>query len=154
MKPNWHKFEAFGIVRDGSESTSAKKVYKKGYHVTEACVLTSSNHPASIFSQIHSSSEKGYKSANEVTFHVMEQGVALFGKVVFAMDRGCDDNKMFQFQNFRVRKLCVFNALNFYITLCMAFLALLSMAPETNELKVSIVKTADHVKKFSSVITG
>ncbi len=43
------KFESLGIVRDGSESTSAKNVYKKGYHVTEACVLTKSNYPVSIF---------------------------------------------------------------------------------------------------------
>ena len=56
-KPDGYKFEALGIVRDGSESTSTKNVYKKGYHVTEACVLTKSNHPVSIFSRIHSSSE-------------------------------------------------------------------------------------------------
>ena len=95
VKPDGHKFEALGIVRDGSESTSAKNVYKKGYHVTEACVLTSSNHPASIFSKIHSSHEKYYKSANAITFQAMEQGAALFGKATFAMDRGYDDNKMF-----------------------------------------------------------
>ena len=35
VKPDGHKFEALGIVRDGSESTSSKNVYKKGYHVTE-----------------------------------------------------------------------------------------------------------------------
>lgn len=29
--------------------------------------------------------------------------------------------QMFQFENFRVRKLAAINALNFYITLCMAF---------------------------------
>ncbi len=41
VKPDGYKFESLGIVRDGSESTSTKKnVYKKGYHVTEACVLT------------------------------------------------------------------------------------------------------------------
>ena len=45
VKPTGHKFESLGIVRDGSESTSTKNVYKKGYHVTEACVLTTSNHP-------------------------------------------------------------------------------------------------------------
>ena len=50
-KPDGYKFEALGIVRDGSQSTSSKNVYKKGYHVTEACVLTSSNHPVSIFFQ-------------------------------------------------------------------------------------------------------
>ena len=95
VKPDGHKFESLGIVRDGSESISAKNVYKKGYHVTEACVLIRSDHPVSIFSRIHSSSEKDYKSVNAVTFQAMEQGAALFGKATFAMDRGYDDNKMF-----------------------------------------------------------
>ena len=36
VKPDGYKFESLGIVRDGSESTSTKNVYKKGYHVTEA----------------------------------------------------------------------------------------------------------------------
>ena len=266
-KPDGYKFEALGIVRDGSESTSTKNVYKKGYHVTEACVLTKSNHPVSIFSRIHSSSEKDYKSANAITFEAMEQGAALFEKATFAMDRGYDDNKMFlkmeelkqdyvirlksnrkllyhnkwtmatelrnrrkgkvktsvyykgkeheaylshvkvqitasrkdiylvlvygitehpmmlatnkeikskedvikvariyfsrwkieeyfrckkqmfQFENFRVRKLVSINALNFYITLCMAFLAHISMKPETNALKVSIIQKADPIKE-------
>ena len=95
VKPKGHKFEALGIVRDGSESTSAKNVYKKGYHVTEACVLTRSNHPVSIFSRIHSSSEKDYKSVNTITFQAMQQGTALFGKATFVMNRGYDNNKMF-----------------------------------------------------------
>lgn len=95
VKPDGYQFESLGIVRDGSESTSTKSVYKKGYHVTEACVLTGSNHPVSIFSKIHSSSEKDYKSANTITFQAMEQGATLFGKATFAMDRGYDDNKMF-----------------------------------------------------------
>ena len=266
-KPDGYKFEALGIVRDGSESTSTKNVYKKGYHVTEACVLTKSNHPVSIFSRIHSSSEKDYKSANAITFEAMEQGAALFEKATFAMDRGYDDNKMFlkmeelkqdyvirlksnrkllyhnkwtmatelrnrrkgkvktsvyykgkeheaylshvkvqitasrkdiylvlvygitehpmmlatnkeikskedvikvariyfsrwkieeyfrckkqmfQFENFRVRKLTAINTLNFYITLCMAFLAHISMKPETNALKVSIIQKADPIKE-------
>lgn len=266
-KPDGYKFEALGIVRDGSESTSTKNVYKKGYHVTEACVLTKSNHPVSIFSRIHSSSEKDYKSANAITFEAMEQGAALFEKATFAMDRGYDDNKMFlkmeelkqdyvirlksnrkllyhnkwtmatelrnrrkgkvktsvyykgkeheaylshvkvqitasrkniylvlvygitehpmmlatnkeikskedvikvariyfsrwkieeyfrckkqmfQFENFRVRKLVSINALNFYITLCMAFLAHISMKPETNALKVLIIQKADPIKE-------
>lgn len=95
VKPDGYKFESLGIVRDGSESTSTKGVYKKGYHVTEACVLTTSNHPVSIFSKIHSSTEKDYKSANTITFDAIEQGAALFGKATFCMDRGYDDNKMF-----------------------------------------------------------
>ena len=266
IKPDGYKFEALGIVRDGSASSSTKSVYKKGYHVTEACVITKSNHPVSIFSKIHSSAEKNYKSANAITFEAMETGASLFGKATFAMDRGYDDNKMFlkldeleqdyvirlksnrkllyhnkwtfatelcnrrkgkvkmplfykgkehdaylshvkvqitashkdiylvlvygitehpmmlatnkvikskedvinvaktyfsrwkieeyfrckkqmfQFENFRVRKLAAINALNFYITLCMAFLALISMKPETNELKVSIIETAAPIK--------
>ena len=267
VKPDGYKFEDLGIVRDGSESTSSKNVYKKGYHVTEACVLTSGNHPVSIFSKIHSSLEKDYKSANTITFQAMEQGAALFKKATFAMDRGYDDNKMFlklddlnqdyvirlksnrkllyhnkwtmaselrnrrkgkiktnvfykgkeheaflshikvqitasrkdiylvlvygitehpmmlatnkeikskddvirvariyfsrwkieeyfrckkqvfQFENFRVRKLKAINALNFYITLCMAFLAMISMESKTNALKVSIIKTANPIKE-------
>lgn len=34
VKPDGHKFEALGLVRDGSESTDAKNVYEKGVHVT------------------------------------------------------------------------------------------------------------------------
>lgn len=267
VKPDGYKFESLGIVRDGSESTSTKNVYKKGYHVTEACVLTTSNHPVSIFSKIHSSAEKGYKSANVITFEAMEQGAALFKRATFCMDRGYDDNKMFlklddleqdyvirltskrkllyhnkwtpatelrdrrkgkiktsvfyrgkeheaylshvrvqitasrkdiylvlvygitehpmmlatnkeikskedvlrvariyfsrwkieeyfrckkqmfQFENFRVRKLHAINALNFYITVCMAFLAMVSMEPESNALKIAIIKTANPVKE-------
>ena len=55
--------------------------------------------------------------------------------------------QMFQFENFRVRKLAAINALNFYITLCMAFLAHMSMKPETNAVKVSIIQKADPVKE-------
>lgn len=55
--------------------------------------------------------------------------------------------QMFQFENFRVRKLSAINALNFYITLCMAFLAHISMKPETNALKVSIIQKADPIKE-------
>lgn len=47
------------------------------------------------FSKIHSSAEKGYKSANVITFEAMEQGAALFKRATFCMDRGYDDNKMF-----------------------------------------------------------
>lgn len=267
VKPDGYKFESLGIVRDGSESTSTKNVYKKGYHVTEACVLTTNHHPVSIFSKIHSSTEKDYKSANTITFDAMKQGAALFGKATFCMDRGYDDNKMFlkldalnqdyvirlksnrkllyhnkwtfatelrnrrkgkiktsvfykgkdhaayishvkvqitasrkniflvlvygitehpmmlatnkeikskedaikvartyfsrwkieeyfrckkqmfQFENFRVRKLAAINALNFYITLSMAFLAHMSMKSETHALKAAIIQNADPIKE-------
>ena len=53
VKPEGYHFESLGIVRDGSRSTPEKRVYCKGYHVTEAFVLTDSNHPVSIFSELH-----------------------------------------------------------------------------------------------------
>lgn len=267
VKPNGCKFEALGRVRDGSKSTNTKNVYEKGYHVTEACVMTNNHHPVSIFSEIHSATEKGFTSINNVTFSAMERGASLFGKATFVMDRGYDDNKMFlkldelkqnyvirltakrrlyfhgkwvsatqlrnqrkgkikmplfykgrqhdaylshvkvqitaskkeiylvlvygitehpmmlatnkeikskedviqvakayfsrwrieeyfrckkqvfQFENFRVRKLAAIQALNFYLTLCMAFLAHTSMKPETNAMKVFILQKADPVKE-------
>ena len=55
--------------------------------------------------------------------------------------------QMFQFENFRVRKLTAINALNFYITLCMAFLAHISMKTETNALKVAIIRNANPIKE-------
>lgn len=267
IKPDGRKFEALGLVRDGSKSTRTKNVYEKGYHVTEACVMTNSNHPVSIYSNIHSSKEKNFTSVNNVTFDAMARGKEMFGKATFVMDRGYDDNKMFlkldelkqdyvirltakrklffhkkwiaatelrnrrkgkittpvfykgkkreaylshvkvqitasrkdiylvliygitehpmmlatnkelkskedvirvarlyfsrwrieeyfrckkqvfQFENFRVRKLKSMNALNFYITVCMAFLALISMKAETHALKVSIIKMAAPIKE-------
>lgn len=95
VKPEGYKFESLGIVRDGSESTDKKNVYKKGYHVTEAVALTRSKQPVSIFSRIHSSAEKDYVSANAITFEAIREGTELFGKATFVMDRGYDDNKMF-----------------------------------------------------------
>ena len=266
VKPDGFKFEALGIVRDGSKSTQSKNVYEKGYHVTEAVALTGSGHPASIFSEIHSSEEKNFSSINTVTFSAMNRAAALFGKATFVMDRSYDDNKMFlkldsmeqdyvirltakrkllyhnkwvpatqlrnrrkgkvklplfykgkvheaylshvkvqitasrkdiylvlvygitehpmmlatnkkirskedviriaklyfsrwrieeyfrckkqmfRFENFRVRKLKAINALNFYITVCMAFLAHISMKPESSALKAAILKMADPIK--------
>ena len=95
VKPDGRKFEALGLVRDGSRCTGTRNVYQKGYHVTEACVLTKDSHPVSIFSKIHSSKEKNFTSANDVTFSAMERGASLFKKATFVMDRGYDDNKMF-----------------------------------------------------------
>ena len=64
VKPGGCQFEFLGWVRGGSESTQTKNVYKKRYHVTEATVLTNSGHPVSIFSEVHSSEEKGFASIN------------------------------------------------------------------------------------------
>ena len=238
-----------------------------GILASGSCLLTNSNHPVSIFSEIHSSEEKNFTSINTVTFSAMDRAAALFGKATFVMDRGYDDNKMFlkldslhqdyvirltakrkllyynkwmfatelrnrrkgkvklplfykgkkhnaylshvkvqitasrkdiylvlvygitehpmmlatnkeikskddvikiaklyfsrwkieeyfrckkqmfQLENFRVRKLKAINALNFHITLCMAFLNQISLKSETNALKVAIIQTADPVKE-------
>lgn len=69
---------------------------RKGYHVIEVCVLTDSNHPASIYSRIHSSHEKGFTSVNHITFEAIDHSVKLLKKATFVMDRGYDDNKIFQ----------------------------------------------------------
>ncbi len=55
--------------------------------------------------------------------------------------------QIFQFENFRVRKLKAINVLNFYLTLCMAFLAHISIKSETNALKAAIIHTADPIKE-------
>ena len=47
---------------------------------------------------------------------------------------------------FRCKKQTYQFALNFYITLAMAFLAQEELSPETNTLKVSIIKEADPIK--------
>ena len=282
VKPDGYKFEALGLVRDGSKSSNTKNIYEKGYHVTEACVLTKDNHPVSFYSRIHSSHQKNFISVNTITFDAIQRAKALFGKATFVMDRGYDDNKMFlkldslgqdyvirltakrkllfhnkwvpatelrnrrkgkikmpvfykskqrqayvshvkvqitasrkdiylvlvygitehpmmlatnkelkskddvvrvarlyfsrwrieeyfrckkqvfKFENFRVRKLVAINALNFYITMCMAFLASISMKSETNALKVAILQTADpirqkvqfHYYRFAKGISG
>ena len=56
----------------------------------------------------------------------------------------------YQFENFRVRKLEAIDALNFYITLAMAFLAQEELSPETNALKVSIIQEAAPIKEIVS----
>lgn len=54
--------------------------------------------------------------------------------------------QIFDFENFRVRNLKSINAINFYITVCMGYLALISAKSETNSLKVAIIKTANSIK--------
>jgi len=95
IKQDGYKFEALRLVRNGSRSKNTKNVYKKGYHVTEAGVLTTDNHLVSIFSQIHSSKDKNFTFINNITFSTMERAAALLAKITFVMDKGYDNNKMF-----------------------------------------------------------
>lgn len=55
--------------------------------------------------------------------------------------------QVFQFENFRVRKLAAVNALNFFVTLSMAFLAQEDLISETNALKISIIQTAAPLRR-------
>lgn len=96
IKPYGEKFEALGEVRDGS---SKKINIEKGYLVTEMVGLTANNRqPISLFSHIHSSKEKNYKSTNMVLFAGLDSVISsLQGKATFVFDRGYDMNALFNF---------------------------------------------------------
>lgn len=98
IKPHGQAFEGMGKVRDGS---SRDNKIEKGYNVTEIVGLTAEKkQPVSLFSHIHSSSQKNYKSANEILFqglrHVMSH---LKQKATFVFDRGYDMNALFDFMH-------------------------------------------------------
>jgi len=97
IKPLGKKFEDLGIVRDGS---SLNKNYEKGYHHTEIVGLTQNmKQPISIFLKIHSSTQKDYVSANNITFEGIDKVVEFLNKRnqkgIFVNDRGYDSNMIF-----------------------------------------------------------
>ena len=99
IKPLGEKFEDLGIVRDGS---SRKKSYEKGYHHTEIVGLTKNmKQPISIFSKIHSSTQKDFISNNSVTYEGLDKVVSLLNernlKGIFVNDRGYDSNDIFNY---------------------------------------------------------
>lgn len=100
IKPHGEKFEALGKVRDGS---SKKGNIEKGYLVTEIVGLTANKkQPISLFSHLHSSKEKGYKSTNMVLFQGLNHVInSLSEKATFVFDRGYDMNSLFNFMNKR-----------------------------------------------------
>lgn len=110
IKPLGEKFENLGLVRDGS---SKNKTYEKGYRITEIVGLTQNlDQPISIFSKIHSSTEKEYISSNSVTKEGLDKVVALLNSRettgTFVNDRGYDSNDIFNYyflkkQNFVIR---------------------------------------------------
>ena len=55
--------------------------------------------------------------------------------------------QMFDFENFRVRSLSAINALNFCITVCMAFLAQLILKKHTCSLYAEVISAAQPIKK-------
>ena len=99
VKPLGEKFEDLGIVRDGS---SRKKSYEKGYHHTEIVGLTKNmKQPISIFSKIHSSTQKDFISNNSVTYEGLDKVISLLDernlKGIFVNDRGYDSNDIFNY---------------------------------------------------------
>ena len=96
IKPYGQKYEDLGWVRDGSAQDNR---IEKGYHVTEITALTkSSQHPVSLYSNIHSSQSKDYISVNDITFSALQSVFPLVGKdATFIFDRGYDMNKLFTF---------------------------------------------------------
>ena len=78
VKPLGEKFEDLGIVRDGSIK---KKNYEKGYHHTEIVGLTKNmKQPISIFSKIHSSTQKDFISNNNITYEGLDKVISLLDK--------------------------------------------------------------------------
>jgi hypothetical protein len=107
IKPCGRKFESLGLVRDGS---AKGLTIEKGYHVTEIATLTKNGkQPISLYSLIHSSVEKNYISANDITYRALEQITTVLGeRATYVFDRGYDMNDMFLFmyehkQNFIIR---------------------------------------------------
>ena len=96
IKPYGQKFEDLGWVRDGS---AMENRIEKGYHVTEITALTKgSQHPVSLYSNIHSSRSKDFKSVNDITLSALESVFPLVGKdATFVFDRGYDMNRLFSF---------------------------------------------------------
>ena len=94
VKPYGKKFDSLGTVKDGS---ATKASFEKGYRCTEMTLLSNADsQPISLFSHIHSSHEKDYKSANAVTYKGIDLCVkGLGGKATFVFDRGYDANAMF-----------------------------------------------------------
>ena len=97
IKPYGKAFESMGMVRDGSSLNGA---IEKGYHVTEITALSrNTRQPVSLYSHIHSSREENYISANEITFHALEEAFRHFPLATYVLDRYYDMNKLFTFMH-------------------------------------------------------
>src|SRR5690606_21027098 len=74
---------------------------EKGYLMTEMVGLTAEKkQPVSLFSRLHSSAEKNYKSTNDVLFQGLRQVIGhLKKKATFVFDRGYDMNALFDFMH-------------------------------------------------------
>jgi len=95
QKPYGRAFEALSAVRDGS--STRKDDLGNGYMVTSIVgAMAGSKHPMCLFTRIHSSGERNYLSANDVTNQAITRICAKLGPMTatFAFDRGYDDAKL------------------------------------------------------------
>lgn len=88
-----------GIVRD---RPSRNKSYEKGYHHTEIVDLPKDKkQQISIFSKIHSSTQKEFVSANSINYEGLDKVISLLDerkiKGIFVNDRGYDSNDIFNY---------------------------------------------------------
>ena len=105
IKPYGKAFESLGLVRDGSDPNHA---IQKGYLVTEITTISEkAKQPLSLFSLIHSSHEKNYVSANNITLTALEKTMAHFPDSTYVFDRGYDMNRLFEFMYKREGKFIV-----------------------------------------------
>lgn len=96
IKPYGEKFESLGTVRDGS---SKNNTYEKGYFVTEMVGLTKNEkQPISLYSHIHSSHEKKYRSTNHIMYQGLDKIIKELGrKACFVLDSGFDMNNLYTY---------------------------------------------------------
>ena len=95
QKPYGKAFESLSLVRDGSSTRKAE--FGMGYMVTSIVGATSrAKHPMCLFTRIHSSAERNYLSANNVTNEGISKICAKLPPLsaTFAFDRGYDDSKL------------------------------------------------------------
>ena len=90
----------FSIIKLIFKKSSRNKSYEKGYPHTEIVGLTQNKkQPISLFSKIHSSTQKDFVSANDITFEGIDKIVNLLNqrkqKGIFVNDRGYDNNLIF-----------------------------------------------------------
>lgn len=138
-----------------------RKVMKKGYHHTEIVGLTKDmKQPISIFSKIHSSTQKEFISNNRITYEGLDKVVSLLEernlKGIFVNDRGYDSNEIFNyyfskkqeynFENFRVRTLKAINNINKMLTYTIGLIALLSEKIKKREFVNRIIKESKSLK--------
>ena len=90
------KFEDLDLVKDGS---ALKEIYKPGYHMCNAVVLTKNmKQPAPVYSKVYSSKSKDFKSANTETYKSIDAfRECVKRKSLMVFDRGYDDSKLFNY---------------------------------------------------------